>query len=99
MSFEDVVVAAAAAEALFNADMPPEGQWQYVPSSNVVAFKYERSGFTGGGNTLTVRFKTPSEYEYLNVPDDVIRRFADTSSPGAFVNAELKNRYSFTKVA
>lgn len=48
--------------------------------------------------TLTVRFKSGSIYEYYDVPLDVVVRFVESDSPGRFVWSHLRDVYSYALV-
>lgn len=49
--------------------------------------------------TLTIQFDNGTIYAYSGVPQDVVDRLKEAESPGRFLNAEIKNRFSVEKLA
>jgi hypothetical protein len=62
-------------------------------SKAIRTFDYDESR-----NELTVTFTRGPTYVYSLVPAAVATAFAASPSPGAFHNAELRDRYPFRKV-
>jgi len=50
-------------------------------------------------NELTVRFTNGRGYIYSLVPPAIFAAFAAAKSKGAFLNAEIKDRFPFRKLA
>lgn len=53
-------------------------------SSNVMSAAYEPET-----STLMVQFRNGAQYDYLHVPDPVVRQFSASSSAGRFVSQVL----------
>ena len=64
-----------------------------VDSSNLDAVGYDEST-----QTLTVRFKNGSMYEYLDVPPGVFEALVASASKGSFFNQQIKGVYRFARV-
>ena len=62
-------------------------------SKAIRTFEYD-----AGRNELTVTFTRGPSYVYSLVPAAIAAAFAVSPSPGAFHNAELRDRYPFRKV-
>lgn len=70
------------------------GEWLYVGSTNVEAFRYlceER--------VLEVAFLSGSHYQYFDVPYHVVKGFGLTDSPGRYVWNALRDRYPYTRLS
>jgi KTSC domain len=89
--------AKAAKEAAEEALLPQKDVWHYVPSSNVVGFMWTKGEFTGSRKKLYIKFKWGAEYEYTDVDDFTIVELSAASSPGQFVNQNMK-RYNYSRV-
>jgi lysyl-tRNA synthetase class 2 len=63
-----------------------------MASKAIRAFDYDEAR-----NELTVTFTRGPTYVYSLVPAGVAAAFAASPSPGAFHNAELRDRYPFRK--
>jgi len=62
-----------------------DDQWHYVSSSNIDAFKYSPLD-----RTLSIRFHGAREYEYFNIPLDMVEGLATATSPGQWFHQNLK---------
>lgn len=49
-------------------------------------------------NTLKIRFKSGSVYEYANVEPSVYESFIHAESQGKFFNEQIKNNYSHNQL-
>jgi len=68
--------------------------WIGTPeSSSIAAFAYEAEDLA-----LYVRFKNGRTYRYAGVPESICDAFVDAGSKGAFFNAQVQGRYSYTQV-
>jgi hypothetical protein len=68
--------------------------WIGTPeSSSIAAFAYEAEDLM-----LYVRFKNGRIYRYAGVQASVYEAFADADSKGAFFNAQIQGRYSYTQI-
>lgn len=47
---------------------------------------------------LDLLFPSGRRYRYLNVPEDVARRFAEAEVKGRFYNAEIRNRFACREI-
>ncbi|MDB5686741.1 MAG: lysyl-tRNA synthetase [Rhizorhabdus sp.] len=63
-----------------------------MPSSVIAAFDYDEPA-----RRLNVRFVSGRRYAYHDVPPDVATAMRAAASKGSFFNAEIKDRYRFTK--
>ena len=63
-----------------------------VQSSNLVSVGYDPES-----QVLEVEFKGGSVYNYLGVPAVVAEGLERASSPGRYLNEEIKPRYSYRK--
>jgi len=64
-----------------------------VSSSNIGAVGYEAET-----NTLEVEFLNGSVYQYAGVSVDEYEAMMNADSKGKYLNANIKGRYSFTKL-
>lgn len=64
-----------------------------VESSNVHSVGHDPET-----DTLHVRFKDGSLYEYTNVPAEVHQELMDSDSKGKYVAESLKGKYEHTKL-
>ena len=64
-----------------------------VSSSNISAIGYETET-----NTLEVEFLNGSVYQYAGVSVDEYEAMMNADSKGKYLNANIKGRYSFTKL-
>ncbi|MDD5005055.1 MAG: KTSC domain-containing protein [Candidatus Omnitrophica bacterium] len=65
-----------------------------VASSNIQAVGYDEST-----ETMRVQFNNSSVYEYHNIPLIVYNDFMQASSLGAYLNRNIRNNYSYEKIA
>lgn len=65
-----------------------------VESSNIASIGYDEAS-----RTLEVEFLNGSVYEYSGVPPEEHRGLMDAGSHGKYLNANIKGRYSYTKVS
>jgi lysyl-tRNA synthetase class 2 len=65
-----------------------------MPSTAIDAFSYDEAL-----SALTVRFVGGATYVYSLVPAAVVRELEAARSRGAFVNARIKDRYPFRRIA
>lgn len=63
-----------------------------VKSSNIKSATYNTET-----SLLTIMFNNGSIYEYEGVPWELFTKFRMADSQGAFLNANIKNKYSFKK--
>lgn len=63
-----------------------------IKSSNIKSATYNTET-----SLLTVVFNNGSIYEYEGVPWELFTKFRMADSQGAFLNANVKNKYSFKK--
>lgn len=63
-----------------------------VKSSNIKSATYNTET-----SLLTIVFNNGSIYEYEGVPWELFTKFRMADSQGAFLNANIKNKYSFKK--
>lgn len=63
-----------------------------IKSSNIKSATYNTET-----TLLTIVFNNGSIYEYENVPWELFTKFRMADSQGAFLNANIKNKYSFKK--
>lgn len=63
-----------------------------IKSSNIKSATYNTET-----SLLTVVFNNGSIYEYEGVPWELFTKFRMADSQGAFLNANIKNKYSFKK--
>ena len=64
-----------------------------VSSSNVEAL-----GYDADSQTLEVEFKNGTVYQYFDVPERVFEELRDAGSVGAYLAAQVKGAYRFSKV-
>jgi lysyl-tRNA synthetase class 2 len=65
-----------------------------MPSAAIEAFSYDEAL-----SELTIRFVGGATYVYWMVPAAVAAALAAAPSRGAFVNARIKDRFPFRKIA
>ena len=46
---------------------------------------------------LSVKYRGGEAYDYLDVPEEVYRRYKATLSKGQFINLEVKPKYRYEK--
>jgi len=63
-----------------------------IKSSNIKSATYNTET-----SLLTIVINNGSIYEYENVPWELFTKFRMADSQGAFLNANIKNKYSFKK--
>ena len=56
-------------------------------------------GYKHDENLLSVTFKGGAEYHYKAVPVSIWQQFIISESKGVFLNANIKNKYEFYRVA
>ena len=78
MTFLDT--AAEVAEEWWN-----DNAWHPVSSSNVDAFRYDKST-----SSLYIQFHGARRYKYFNIPPDMAEGLATAPSPGGWFHANLK---------
>lgn len=59
-----------------------------IVSSFLESFEYDEDT-----QLLKVTFRNGKEYEYADVPQDVIDRWLDANSQGAFYTANIKDKF------
>lgn len=64
-----------------------------VTSSNISSI-----GYDSDSQVLEVEFLGGSVYQYYGVPDHDHRGIMDSDSKGGYLNANIKGRYSFSKL-
>ncbi|RLK59561.1 MULTISPECIES: KTSC domain-containing protein [Actinokineospora] len=64
-----------------------------VASTSIAAI-----GYDADRRVLEVEFHNGGVYQYLDVPKKVYWQFASSPSLGAFLNHEIKDRYSMREV-
>ncbi len=69
-----------------------ELQWITCDSSACDAYAYDVA------QTLTVRYKSGSVYEYYNVPMSVFDEFEVATSAGQFINENIKDTYEYSQI-
>ena len=66
----------------------------HQPDSAVVtSFHYDRDE-----ETLTIRFKSGTVYEYYDVPQSTYNAFIQAESLGAYLNNEIKGVYAYIRI-
>jgi hypothetical protein len=55
-------------------------------------------GYDGKSHTLEVEFRNGGVYDYLDVPEDEVRRLRRAESLGRYLNTRIKPRYPVRKV-
>lgn len=64
-----------------------------VTSSNIYAV-----GYDADSQTLEIEFKNGAVYQYSSVPSGEYEGIMGAESKGKYLNANIKNRYSFVKL-
>lgn len=64
-----------------------------VSSSTIRSIGYDQAS-----STLEIEFNSGTVYQYAGVPQAEYDGFLSASSHGTYFNANIKNRYSYTKV-
>lgn len=64
-----------------------------VSSSNI-----EAVGYDDKSQTLQVEFKNGSNYQYFDVPQHVFEELKGAGSVGAYLSANIKGIYRFSRV-
>lgn len=62
-----------------------DGQWHYVPSSNVTAFRYDKQS-----RALEIEFHGGRRYRYFAIDPVMASGLAAASSPGGWFHQNLK---------
>ena len=60
-----------------------------LASSNLAGFDYDAES-----RTLRIAFHSGRSYSYREVPQDVVDGLAAASSPGRYVNTEIRDTYA-----
>lgn len=71
-------------------------------TNNLVLTKVESSNIDSVGweaDMLYVKYISGGYYVYQNVPKGVFDAFCEASSKGRFINTEIKNKYSYTRLS
>ncbi len=75
-------------------------QFSFPANSHVASGEYDPGDDAKGiPSTLAIQFKGGGIYSYSGVPQDVVDRLKEADSPGKFLNAEIKGKYGFSKLA
>lgn len=69
-------------------------QWVEVSSSNIDAVGYDEEN-----DMLGVRFRGGSVYEYDDVPREEFENLRDAGSVGSYFRENIRERYSYRRVA
>jgi len=64
-----------------------------VSSSNICSVGYESDS-----QILEVEFNTGALYQYSNVPQSEFEAMMNADSKGTYFNANIKSRYSYSKM-
>lgn len=64
-----------------------------VSSSNIVSVGYDSNTMT-----LEVEYKGASVYQYFDVPESMYQALMQSDSKGAFMHANVKDAYRYTKL-
>jgi hypothetical protein len=64
-----------------------------VTSSNIRSIGYDPAS-----STLEIEFNSGAVYQYANVPQTEYDSLMSASSHGSYFSANIKGRYSYTKV-
>ncbi len=64
-----------------------------VSSSNVASVGYDPAS-----QTLEVEFLSGSVYQYYDVPAHIFENMMQAPSKGVFLNANIKDRYPYSRV-
>lgn len=67
-----------------------DGGWVPLNSSNVRACKYDSQD-----QMLSITFHSGQTYDYRSVPESVFEGLINASSPGKYVNSNIKGVYGF----
>ena len=65
-------------------------KFRKVESSNVESVLHE-------GDTLTIRYRDGSVYNYADVPEKKFNRLVNSRSPGSFVHTKIKDRHDYRR--
>lgn len=68
-------------------------QREPVSSSNLAEI-----GYDSGTHTLEVCFTSGRMYQYFNVPERIYDDLRKASSPGGYLNREIKGHYRYARV-
>jgi hypothetical protein len=63
-----------------------------VPSSVIRSFRYDEAS-----RTLLIDFNSGRRYRYLDVPADIYKGLRAAFAKGAFFNAHIRDRFSYTE--
>ena len=55
-------------------------------------------GYDPNSQTLEVEFNAGTIYQYVDVPPDEYEGLMNADSKGTYLNANIKGRYSYTKL-
>lgn len=66
---------------------------QSVASTNLASAGYDETT-----QTLEVQFVNRRGYQYYGVPEDMHKQLMRAASKGHFLNAHIRNSYSFSRV-
>ncbi len=73
---------------------PSEDGWiRLEKSSNLSALRYDAAN-----QTLTVEFTSGVQYNYLEVPFEVVSEMLESGSKGQYLNKSVKGQYKYVKV-
>lgn len=64
-----------------------------IESSNIRSYGYEPAR-----KLLRIEFANGSRYDYTDVPQDVVEKFATAGSKGAFFGATIRGQFQCTRV-
>lgn len=65
----------------------------YVASANL-----QSVGYDAHHQTLEVEFRNGAIYQYYNLPQFMYERLMEASSKGQFFNAQIRNRFPYSRV-
>jgi len=65
----------------------------HMPSTVIAHMDYEPTT-----QTLTIRFVSGVEYEYLNVPEEVYQALKTSREKGVYLNQHIKKNFGYKKL-
>ena len=68
-------------------------QMNQVKSSNI-----KMAGYDSPTNTMRVQFSNGTEYDFVGVKSEVYAEFSAAKSQGKYFNANIKSKYTGSKV-
>ena len=68
--------------------------WKFVESSNLRAFRYNKSSMS-----LDVQFKNGSTYRYNQVPMSIAKGMENADSVGSYFAESVKGTFNFEKLS